>query len=72
VGKFEFWFELWKQSYFSLFFPNISLELGIIERIEGGYSSHSTPCPPHADAMREREREGSYLLSVIAADRETL
>jgi hypothetical protein len=55
VGKFEFWFELWKQSYFSLFFPNISLELGIIERIEGGYSSHSTPCPPHADAMRERD-----------------
>lgn len=65
MGKFEFWFELWKQSYFSLFFPNISLELGIIERIEGGYSSH---LPPHADAMRV----GSHLLSVIAADRETL
>jgi hypothetical protein len=35
MGKFEFWFELWKQSYFSLFFPNISLELGITESIEG-------------------------------------
>jgi len=43
MGKFEFWFELWKQSYFSLFFPNISLELGIIERIEEKRFEESCP-----------------------------
>ena len=33
--KFEFWFELWKENYYTSFYPQVSLDMALIPNITG-------------------------------------